>query len=192
MRSYLQSTTLALLLAPVAVFAADAPLRQGWAHEDKLVELGPSQRGQTAQTIDRLMIQEAFSRWGIAFDEGRENVIVSLFQKDGTLEFMKGSGTAMSAIHGAKEIGAFAVKAQKGQGDQRRHLISNVVVESLDGDKALAWAYSVVTATNGGDITIASSVIYRAELQKEPDGIWRFSRFVIGMDAYDGGAASKK
>ncbi len=62
--------------------------------------------------------------------------------------------------------------------------MTNVVLESLTADRALALAYGIVTMAKKGQLALASSVIYRGELAKGADGIWRFSRFAIGMDIY--------
>ncbi|HWT30914.1 MAG TPA: hypothetical protein VN240_07795, partial [Propylenella sp.] len=86
MRSHLFALGAACLLVPAAANAAPGPTRQGWAHQDKVVDIQPNRRGDPSEAIDRLMIQEVFSRWGIAFDEGRADVIASLFESDGVLE----------------------------------------------------------------------------------------------------------
>ena len=168
---------------PVAAQAPAQP-RQGWAHQDKVVDLQPNRRGNPNEAIDRLMIGEAFSRWGIGFDEGRADVISSIFTDDGILESMEGSGKPSLTVRGAREIGESMVRFQKRQADQRRHSMTNVVIESLRDDQALALAYGIVTMAKKGQLALASTVIYRGELRKGADGIWRFSRFAIGMDIY--------
>ncbi len=49
------------------------------------MSLGLNQPVVPAQMIDRLMIHETFARWGIAWDEGRLDVIRSLFTEHGEL-----------------------------------------------------------------------------------------------------------
>ncbi|MBS0282034.1 MAG: nuclear transport factor 2 family protein, partial [Proteobacteria bacterium] len=70
------------------------------------------------------------------------------------------------------------------QNDQRRHAISNVVIDKLDATRATAIAYGVVTAAGGGELYLGATVIYRGDMRKMPDGTWRFAKLVIGMDAY--------
>ena len=130
------------------------------------------------------MIEEAFSRWGIGFDEGRADVIASIFTEDGILDSLEGSGTPTLTVRGAEEIGASMVRFQQKQADQRRHSMTNVVVEELTPDRAVALAYGIVTMAKGGELSLASSVIYRGELKKGRDGIWRFAHLAIGMDIY--------
>ena len=187
MKKTLLGLAAASLSAPLlAQPPAQAPTqpRQGWAHQDRFVDLQPSRRGNPDEAIDRLMIGEAFSRWGIGFDEGRADVIASIFTDDGIMESMEGSGTPTLTVRGAQEIGAAMVRFQQRQADQRRHSMTNVVVESLTSDRAVALAYGIVTMAKNGKLELAASVIYRGELRKEADGIWRFSRFSVGMDIY--------
>ena len=184
MRLVLLCLAAASFSAPAIAADPAARPRQGWAHRDGMVDLQPNRRGSPDEAIDRVMIGEVFSRWGIGFDEGRADVIASLFTKDGVLESSEGSGTPTLTVRGAQEIGASMVRFQRRQADQRRHSMTNVVIESLAGNRALALAYGIVTMAKDGQLALASSVIYRGELEKGPDGIWRFSRFAIGMDIY--------
>jgi len=76
------------------------------------------------------------------------------------------------------------------QDDQRRHLISNIVLERLEGTRAHALAYGLVSAVGPGyGLRLGASVIYVADLVREPDGCWRFSKFFIGNGRLRGGQA---
>ena len=184
MRYALLCLAAACISAPSLAAGPPAQPRQGWAHTDKVVDLKPNRRGYAEEAVDRMMIGEAFSRWGIGFDEGRADVIASIFTEYGVLESLEGSGTPTLTVQGAKEIGASMVRFQQKQADQRRHSMTNVVLEELTKTRAVALAYGIVTMAKNGQLALASSVIYRGELRKGVDGIWRFSRFAIGMDIY--------
>jgi hypothetical protein len=71
------------------------------------------------------------------------------------------------------------------QGDQRRHVMGNILVEELDLAAGTALAFSVVTVAANG-LSVGASVIYTADLRREDDGCWRISYFFIGMDSYAG------
>jgi DNA repair protein RadA/Sms len=60
-----------------------------------------------------------------------------------------------------------------------------VQFESLQSDRAVCIAYGVVTIANDG-LSLGATVIYSADLVRAPDGLWRFSRLLIGMDGYAG------
>ena len=56
---------------------------QHWASKVGWVDLKPNGVAlESSNVLDRLLIQEAFYRWGIAWDEARLEVVRSLFTKE--------------------------------------------------------------------------------------------------------------
>lgn len=160
--------------------------RQGWAHKDGIMSLksnGPKVDAESA--INRLLIHEAFARWGIAHDEAQLEVIRSLFTEDAELVVLLGSKEPIDSAKGSNAIVDTVANSLRQQQDQRRHVITNVVIDRLTEHEASAIAYGIVTIANDG-LSLGASVIYYADLCRETDGVWRFSRFVIGMDHYAG------
>ena len=154
--------------------ASDAPA-QAWAHREGLVHMQPLGAAAASWTpeavVARLQIAETFYRFAIGHDEARIDVLESCF----------------AAHQGRAAVGAALRNVIGQQADQRRHLISNIVLERLDGTQARALAYGLVSTAGPGDgLRLGASVIYVADLVRESDGCWRFSRFFIGMDAYAG------
>ena len=158
--------------------------RQGWAHADGVMTLALNQPVVPAQTIDRLMIHETFARWGIAWDEGRLDVIRSLFAEHGELVILEATSEPLQHLKGHDAILEHVRRTYAVQADQRRHAISNIVLDQLDASRATALAYGVVTAVKGGQILLGATVFYRGELIKHPTAGWQFETFIIGMDAY--------
>jgi hypothetical protein len=158
--------------------------RQGWAHADGVMSLGRNQPVVPAQAIDRLMIHETFARWGIAWDEGRLDVIRSLFADHGELVILEASSKPLQHLKGHDAILEHVRRSRATQADQRRHAISNIVLDKLDLTRATALAYGVVTVVKGGQIVLGATVFYRGDLIKDPTAGWLFESFVIGMDAY--------
>ncbi|HMH91599.1 MAG TPA: nuclear transport factor 2 family protein [Streptosporangiaceae bacterium] len=142
----------------------------------------------TAETIAaRLQIAETFYRFAIGHDEARIDVVMSCFAADGVLQVAQGHAEPFTTRRGRAAIGAELGHVIGQQHDQRRHLISNVVVERLGDADASALAYGLVSAAGPGyGLRLGASVIYAADLAREADGCWRFTRFFIGMDAYAG------
>ena len=160
--------------------------RQGWAHADGVMSLGLNQPIVPAQAIDRLMIHETFARWGIAWDEGRLDVIRSLFTDQGELVILKGTSRPLSHLKGHDAIVEHVRRSRAAQADQRRHAISNIVLEQLDATHATALAYGVVTVVKNGQMMLGATVFYRGELTRDSAAGWQFTSFIIGMDAYIG------
>jgi SnoaL-like domain len=165
---------------------------QHWASKCGLIQLRPNGPAVASPNVlDRLLIQEAFYRWGIAWDEARLDVIRSLFTKDGELVITLGSDKPISRHCGPDAIAAYVDGASRVQSDQRRHAMTNVVIDRLTATEATTIAYGIVTIAANG-LSLGATVIYSAELRKDADDVWRFLKFVIGMDEYVGRGASIK
>jgi uncharacterized protein (TIGR02246 family) len=164
---------------------------QHWASKLGLVDLQVHGVAlESNSVLDRLLIQEAFYRWGMAWDEARLEVVRSLFTKDGELVITRGSAQPLSRHVGRDAIAQYVDAAAQIQSDQRRHAMTNVVIDRLTASEATALAYGIVTIAANG-LSLGATVIYNAELRKEADGVWRFLKFVIGMDDYVSGGAAK-
>ena len=164
---------------------ATAP-RQAWAHKDGRIAM--RKHGAGPKRIDPenyIAIHEVFSRFGMAHDEAQIEVLRSLFTEDAVLEVADGSGTPFQTVKTRDAIVANFANVLSQQTDQRRHCMTNVLIESLSAKQAQALAYGVVTAAADG-LILGASVYYAADLRREADGMWRLSRFFIGMDYYAG------
>jgi SnoaL-like domain len=163
------------------------PVKRGWAHAENIVELGKNQPPSRARKADDvLQIQELLSRWGIAYDEGRLEVIESLFTPDATFQVTLASAKPIGQATGRKQIVDSVRSAMAQQGDQRRHALTNFIVDQTSKDKASIMAYGIVALANELPI-IGATVMYSADAVKQ-GGVWRLSRLVIAMDAYVGTA----
>lgn len=162
--------------------AAPFPER-GWAHRDKLVDL--KARGALSspdQLLDYLLIQEAFARYGMAYDEARTDILTELFTADAMVELGHGSGKPFASLKGRDAIITNFARALNNQHDQRRHFMTNIMVDRLTATEATATAYEVVTIADRG-LKLGATVICVTGLRKEA-GQWRFSHMFIGMDDY--------
>jgi hypothetical protein len=159
---------------------------QGWAHKTGKIELGPLRPiPADCDPLDRLAIAEAFYRFGIAHDEARLDILETCFTEDAVLEVLEGGAEPLNLWEGREAVLAGLGSVISQQTDQRRHCITNVVIDRLEGDEALALAYGAVAVAADG-LSLGASVFYSASLRREGDGAWRLSRFLIGMDAYAG------
>ncbi|MFT3866652.1 MAG: nuclear transport factor 2 family protein [Solirubrobacterales bacterium] len=159
---------------------------QAWAHKTGKIDLGPQRPIPAASDpLDRLAIAEAFSRFGIAHDEARLDILATCFTADAVLEVVEGSAEPLALMEGREAILAGIGSVITQQQDQRRHCMANVVIDRLDGEEARALAYGFVSVAADG-LSLGASVVYSGDLRREADGAWRFTRFLIGMDNYAG------
>jgi ketosteroid isomerase-like protein len=161
--------------------------QQAWAHRQGKLQMRPLQPADwTSEALSvRCQVTDAFYRFGMAWDEIQIDALCSCFTEDAVFESSEGSATAFLSLNGHDEMRAELGARMEYQSDQRRHIMSNILVEELDLARgtATALAQCVVTAT-GDDLVLAASVIYTANLRREDDGCWRFSYFFVGMDRY--------
>lgn len=162
---------------------------QAWAHRQGKVTM------KTLQSADwspealsaRAQIAEAFYRFGIGHDECRADVAGSCFTDDVVYEVARGSAQAFTTFTGRATVEERLTAIFDEMADQRRHIISNVLVEELDlvAGTAQALAFGAVTVAADG-LVLGASVFYTADLRRDTDGCWRFSYFFIGMDDFAG------
>ncbi|MEU5698748.1 nuclear transport factor 2 family protein [Streptomyces aurantiacus] len=162
---------------------------QAWAHREGKIDMRPLEEADFGPEAlaARARIADAFYRFGIAHDEARIDVVVSCFTEDTVFEVAQGRAEPFTRFRGRAELFDRLTRIVAEQGDQRRHVISNVLVDELDlaAGTASALAFSAVTVAADG-LSLGASVIYTARLRRERDGCWRFSYFFIGMDSYAG------
>lgn len=162
--------------------------RPFWGTRDGLVDVGPVRPvhaiGET-RVLTQLQIEEAFARFGLAHDENRIHALMSVFTADARIEFGSGSGAAVLTFRGVDEIRREFSRRLPTRRGQKRHCITNVVVEQFGGDTAVAIAYGIVTRAASA-VRVQSSVLYRAEMRRCADGFWRFELLFIGVDDYAG------
>jgi hypothetical protein len=124
---------------------------QAWASKSGLVALLPPSVVQIkADPMARLLIEDAFSRYAVALDERRWDVLKSLFTEDARVEVVEGSNKPLVAVAGRDAVLTNFASAWKQQGEQRCHFISNIVFNQLTDSHASLIAYGVVIVANDG------------------------------------------
>jgi hypothetical protein len=165
--------------------AAPTVPEQAWAHKSgKIILKAQDANSASLSAADRLLIHEVFARFGIAYDEVRLDVMRTLFTDDISFEVSDGAKTLVQQ-RGRDEVLAILTSALSQQADQRRHLIGNVVIDRHTKSTVSALAYGIVTVAADG-LSLGGTVFYSTDLRREKDGVWRFSRLLIGMDTYAG------
>ena len=115
-------------------------------------------------------IRELMAAYAQALDACRFADVAACFAPDGEWT------TDYGAAHGPAEIEAFirGIVPVKGEGPQRKHYITNIIIK-VDGETASAVSdYLIVREAEGGLIPVMGGT-YRDKFVKTPAG-WRFSR----------------
>ena len=126
---------------------------------------------------DRAAIQDLFTRYCRALDNGEVQAVVDCFTVDAILK------SPVIDISGRDEICAFAGRfaAQRAAGTQFRHMVSNSAV-TITGKRAVASAYLLVLISKDGNHRSLPPGRYACELIKDESGEWRFSSRTVFHD----------
>jgi SnoaL-like domain len=158
--------------------------RQAWASKDNRIALkAPAAVRSTGNALDYLLINEQFGRFGMAHDELQIDVLRQLFAKNAKLELMRGVGQPFATYDGVDAIVENFERVLRFQADQRRHCMSNILIEDLTRNTAQALAYGIVTIAHDG-LSIGATVVYSAQFVRKSGQPWQFSKLMIGMDDY--------
>lgn len=158
--------------------------RPAWASAAGRIALQAAQGADNdpGRAADRIMIAERIARYGWGYDERNEALLADCFTADAVWEGSIMGGDVAGPCVGREAIVEFLKGFWVQQTDQRRHIFTNVLVESLSGDTAVAVAYLLLTASADGAMTPVTVGPYRWDLRNEA-GVWRVTHLAAGFDA---------
>jgi len=131
--------------------------------------------------IDRDSLEQLFAQYGWPMDTKDFGNLNTVFAKDAKFTVQIAGGDTYGPIEGREAIYDFVSGTVGAQTDQRRHVITNMRLESANGDTAVATAILTLLVIDNGAIEVKSSGLYRGEIVKE-DGEWRFSSLHLYLD----------
>jgi hypothetical protein len=151
-----------------------------WASNSRHVELKAMTVADSG--ADRALIAERIFRYGWAYDERNAELLGDCFTPNGVWEGSIMGQQSVGPFEGRESIVEFLASFWTIQADQRRHIFSNVVIDQLDSDEAVAQAYLILTESSDSAMTPVTTGPYRFHFTKESD-IWRITRLSGGFDA---------
>ena len=141
-----------------------------WAHGTGTLEL--SMRPPTSQLPVRDQLLERLHRYCWSFDERRPDLLEDCFTEDAVWEGFVMGETDVGPHVGREAVMHYLTTFWAHQRDQRRHVISNMLVESLDGDTATCVAYLLLMGSKRAKTQFECAGFYRADYRREHDA-WR-------------------
>ncbi|MCO5091662.1 nuclear transport factor 2 family protein [Bosea sp. (in: a-proteobacteria)] len=119
---------------------------------------------------DKDTIREAMAAYCHALDAGRFADVAGLFAEDGLWTTDYGEARGRAAI----EAMLRSVVPLKGEGPQRKHYITNIIIK-VDGDSARSVSDYLVVRESGPDLIPVMGGTYKDEWTRE-GGTWRFRK----------------
>ncbi len=161
--------------------AVPASCPPAWAHQVEALSLGKLQPvpSSTSQLADRLLIQESASRYALAYDERRMEILADVLTEDVTFAFCV-SGGGYGEFKGRDTVIDWLGEVMQGQSDQRRHVCGNFIVEELSAGRATVTLYHALFASDA-ETRLVTSGFYRMEMRKADDK-WRICFIYDGLD----------
>ncbi|BCW58554.1 nuclear transport factor 2 family protein [Arthrobacter sp. StoSoilB20] len=152
-----------------------------WAHAKGFLSLGaPRAVPTTFQEIaDRDLARESALRYSYAYDERRLDVLHDLLTTDAKFSISI-SGGEVHAESGRETVVEWLSGIMNGQDDQRRHLVTNIIVEDITDSTAVIVTYLAVYSVRE-TAQLATTGFYRFELAKEGP-LWLISHIFDGLD----------
>jgi hypothetical protein len=130
---------------------------------------------------DRLLISETAYRYAWAFDEHQRGVLAACFWPDARFVGSFMGGEEVGPFEGRDAIVDWLGGAMDLQLHQRRHNVTNLIVDDQTETTATARAFLYMTAVVDGRIDAITGGFYRMAMQKDEE-VWRIRELFAGFD----------
>src|SRR5690606_357444 len=130
---------------------------------------------------ERAEIENVLGSYTFAYDENDMDAMAECFTADAVMTMRITDGDLIGPFEGRDAIVGLMEKSLASQSDQRRHLVSNVVVRDLADGTATVSSYLTLISIADERLTVLSTARYEDELTRE-NGAWRFSRRHVQLD----------
>jgi SnoaL-like domain len=132
-----------------------------------------------AQLNDHYAIRGTAVRYSYAYDERSLDALRDLLTDDAVFGLTI-SGSPLEEIRGKVAVVEWLAEIMESQTDQRRHAVTNIVVDELTDSRATVVAYLNLVAVSSV-ASLVTTGFYRFQLEKTED-TWRISYILTGMD----------
>lgn len=130
----------------------------------------------------RAEIENTLHRAAWGYDEDDVDLIANCFTEDATMSLRIGrDGDLIGPFEGRDAIRKLHADSLKSQTDQRRHNISNLIVEEETPDSATVVSNLTLLSVADGKLTTLSSGWYRDQLVRA-GGAWRIKDRYVYLD----------
>jgi hypothetical protein len=157
-------------------------VRPSWGHIDQVINLNDDQTLASKEMLaERVLIAERMYRYGWAFDERQIDALSECFTESATWQASIMGTSSIGPFNGRGEIISFMKGFWPIQSDQRRHNITNVIVESQSEKTVSVMAYLVLMSASEQGLKPVTTGFYKVEMIKL-DGTWKIQNLLVGFD----------
>ena len=127
-------------------------------------------------------IENTLSLWALGYDERDVPMMESAFAKDATMILDIGP-ERLGPFVGRDEVIKHMTDHHEIQTDQRRHVVSNIVVDVKSEDEAAVVSYLTLLVTDENVLRLQAAGVYRDRFVKQADG-WRIAERHLSLDVH--------
>ena len=122
-------------------------------------------------------------RYAFAVDEMDRAMLMDTFMPQACLEATVAHGAPVPRLEGPAAIADFILSGRQAQGDRRRHVVTNLWLADLATASATAHSYHAILVSSQGAAQLRSIGIYRDDMLRCGDGVWRCLVKRVMLDA---------
>jgi 3-phenylpropionate/cinnamic acid dioxygenase small subunit len=132
----------------------------------------------------RAEIENVLGRAAWGYDENDVDLVAAQFAEDATMTMRIGrDGELIGPFEGRAAIRALHADSLRAQTDQRRHNLSNLIIEKETAEEVTAISNLTLLSVEDGVARVLSSGWYRDELvRRDADGGWLIRTRHIQLD----------
>ncbi len=131
--------------------------------------------------IDRLEIHELLARTVYGLDQRDPSIIEPCFTEDANFLLEIKDADEIPPFEGRETIMGLMIGSMNDHTDDRRHIVSNIFIESEAGDTAVVVSSLVAVQSENGEIGVMTSGVYRDKVSKLA-GKWQISERHLALD----------
>lgn len=133
------------------------------------------------QLSDRDLIERVLNAYAMAYDDDDMDVMADTMTPDAVMTLRIADGDVIGPFDGREAILKLMKDSHASQTDQRRHLVSNMVIRELTGSSARVDSYLTLISIEDKKLTVLTTARYEDELVKD-GAAWRFRKRHIQLD----------
>ncbi len=139
-----------------------------------------------SDTASRQEITEVIAKYAVYIDAGEFDQLESLFAEDAVFDITPDPGIVPVPVRGGRQIREALEERYRlvSPQAQRRHLMTNTVIDELAGDRARARSFLTVLSvpkSAGGGVELRGTGVYNDTLERRKQ-MWLFTERRLVLD----------
>jgi len=132
---------------------------------------------------DRGAIENVLASWALGYDQREPDRMARCFTAGAVMTLSIGGTQTMGPYVGHAQVMKHFTDHHLIQTDQRRHVISNVVVDSESDTEATVFSNLTLVVVDQGTTQVRATGIYRDRFVLD-DGAWKIAERFLRLDSH--------